>query len=226
MLRFSAVELLIALVLLIISAPFIESLTYGGAVEAILMTVVMFFAVLAVGGNRRTLLWAILLVIPAVSGRWLNSMNPELLATEFHRIAELVFLGFIVGHLLRFVMRAPHVNAEVLCGGLAGYLMLGLIWMVAYMLVEKAYPGAFIYTAGAPGQRSMDSFTSFYFSFATITTIGYGEIIPVANVARMLAVMEGVTGMFYVAVVISRLVALYSSRPPQPHPPAPSAPTS
>lgn len=221
LLRFSAVELLAALVSLIITAPFLERLTYGPTIEPVLMTLVLVFAVLAVGGNRRTLLWAILLVIPAVVGRWLNHANPDLLAGEVHRVAELVFLGFVVGHLLRFVLRAPRVNAEVLCAGIAGYLMLGLIWMVAYMLVEKAIPGAFLYTAGAPSQRTMDGFSSFYFSFATITTVGYGEIVPVANIARMLAVMEAVTGMFYVTVIISRLVALYSSNPPQVHPPQP-----
>jgi hypothetical protein len=185
------------------------------------MTVVLVFAVLAVGGNRRTLLWAILLVIPAVIGRWVNRLNPDLLATEIPRAAELVFLLFVVGHLLRFVLRAPRVHAEVLCAGIAGYLILGLVWLVAYMLVEKAIPGAFLYTAGSPAQRSMDGFTAFYFSFATITTIGYGEIVPVANVARMLAVMEAVTGMFYIAVIISRLVALYTTNQLPPPPPSP-----
>jgi voltage-gated potassium channel len=59
----------------------------------------------------------------------------------------------------------------------------------------------------------MDGFTAFYFSFATLTTVGYGDIAPVSSVARMLAVMEAVTGLFYVAVLISRLVALYSTQP-------------
>ncbi len=225
-LRFSAVELLIALVLLILTAPFIESFSFGKILEPILMTAVMIFGVLAVGGNRRSLLWAILLVIPAVIGRWISRANPDLLAAEVPRVAELLFLAFVVGQLLRFILRAPRVNAEVLCAGIAGYLMLGLIWLVAYMLVEKAVPGAFLYTAGTPTQRSMDGFTAFYFSFATITTIGYGEIVPVANVARMLAVMEAVTGMFYIAIIISRLMALHSSNPPPASPPPSSSGTT
>ena len=72
----------------------------------------------------------------------------------------------------------------------------------------------------------MDGFTATYFSFATLTTIGYGDIIPASKAARMLAVLEAMTGIFYIAVVISRLVALYSSRPEPPAPPERPAPTS
>ena len=214
LLRFSAVELLLALVFVIISAPFIETFTYGQVVEPVLMTLVLVLAVFAVGGNRRTLIGAILLVIPALVGRWLYHLNPDLLSVEIHRIAELVFLGYVVGHLLRFILRAPRVNAEVLCAGISGYLLLGIIWMVAYMLVARTAPDAFTYTAGPASQHSMDGFNAFYFSFATITTVGYGDIVPISKAARMLSVVESVTGLFYVAIVISRLVALYSSNPP------------
>ena len=119
-------------------------------------------------------------------------------------------------------MRAPRVNAEVLCAGLAGYLLLCIMWMVAYMLVNKAVPNSFQISAGPANHRDMDPFTAFYFSFATITTVGYGEIVPTGNVARMLSVMEAVVGLFYVTVVISRLVALYSTNPP--HVPPPDSP--
>jgi hypothetical protein len=217
-LRFSGVELLASLVLAIVATPFIESLKYGGVIEPLLMTVVLFLAVLAVGGNRKTLIIAICLVVPAVIGRWITHLMPKLVSGEIHWVAELVFLGFVVGQLFRFIMRAPRVNAEVLCAGISGYLLLAMIWIVAYRLVAQAIPDAFLISAGPPSHRTMDAFTAFYFSFATITTIGYGEIVPVANVARMLAVMEAVTGMFYMAIVISRLVALYTTNPPQPAP--------
>ena len=93
------------------------------------------------------------------------------------------------------------------------------------MLVARLVPNAFAFSVGPASRQSMDGFTAFYFSFATLTTIGYGDISPIANVARMLAVMEAVTGVFYITVLISRLVALYSSNPsprgaaPTPNPP-------
>jgi hypothetical protein len=57
----------------------------------------------------------------------------------------------------------------------------------------------------------MEGFNAFYFSFITLSTVGFGDITPVSKVARTLAAMEAITGLFYVAVLISRLVALYST---------------
>src|SRR5208337_1941177 len=89
----------------------------------------------------------------------------------------------------------------------------GLVWTLAYSLVaalaDSKHP-AFAFNAGPAGQ-SMDGFTAYYFSFITLTTVGYGDITPVTNGARALAAMEAMTGTLYVAVLISRLVALYST---------------
>lgn len=218
LLRFSAVELLASLIVLFVSSAFLEYLKYGDLYEGLLMTVVMILAVLAVGGNRRTLLLATLLVMPAVVGKWSHHLWPSIVPPEFYLFAYLVFLVFVVSRLLHFILRAPRVNGEVLCAGISGYLMLGLVWVVAYLLVSRMVPDAFTFSAGTPAQQTMTGFTAFYFSFATLTTIGYGDISPVSNVARMLSVMEAVTGMFYITVLISRLVALYSSKSPASEP--------
>jgi hypothetical protein len=122
----------------------------------------------------------------------------------------LVLIAFVVANLLRFVLRAPSVNAEVLCGSISAYLMLGIIWTIAYWLVDQLTPGAFAFNSGVEGQ-SMRGFNAFYFSFITLSTVGYGDITPVSKVARMLAAMEAMTGLLYVAVLIARLVAIYSS---------------
>jgi hypothetical protein len=88
--------------------------------------------------------------------------------------------------------------------------MLGLMWTVAYWLVDQMTPGgAFSYTSR--GAQSMNGFTGFYFSFITLSTVGYGDITPVSRVARWLAAMEAITGLLYVAVLIARLVSLYST---------------
>jgi hypothetical protein len=70
--------------------------------------------------------------------------------------------------------------------------------------------GAFAFNTNEGGQ-SIRGFNAFYFSFVTLSTVGYGDITPVSKVARMLAAMEAMTGLLYVAVLIARLVALYSS---------------
>lgn len=89
--------------------------------------------------------------------------------------------------------------------------MLGLFWMFAYMLMAQLVPGAFAFSAGPASAQIMDGSTALYFSFVTLCTVGYGDIIPVSPVTRMLAFLEAITGLFYMAVIISRLVAIYSS---------------
>jgi len=120
-------------------------------------------------------------------------------------------LAFVIGHLLYFVLRAPVVTVEVLCASIAAYLMLGLTWTVAYWLVDQLTPGGAFSFNTPRGSRSMNGFTGFYFSFITLSTVGYGDITPVSQAARWLAAMEAMTGLLYVAVLIARLVSLYST---------------
>jgi len=114
-------------------------------------------------------------------------------------------------NLLRFVLRASSVDSEVLCASISAYLTLGLIWTMAYWLVEQLTPGAFAFNTTTGTKETMEGFNAFYFSLITLSTVGYGDITPVSKVARMLAAMEAMTGLFYVAVLIARLVALYST---------------
>ena len=207
--RYSTVKLLVALVLLFVFTPFIEDLPRGDLIEAVLLTLVMVSSVLAVGGRRRILVVALVLVVPAVVGKWINHVRPELLHPAVFLIATVVFFGFVVAHLLHFIVRAPRVDMEVLCAGVAGFLMLGLLWTPVYLLVARLNPGAFTLPAGSGA--TLDGFNAFYFSFITLCTIGYGDVTPVTKVARMLAVTEAIAGLFYMALLISRLVSLYAA---------------
>lgn len=207
--RFSAVQLLIALILLFATAPFIEDLPKGDLIEACVLTLVMLSAVLAVGGRRRVLITALALLLPALTGKWLDRLHPGLVSPAFFLVATVLYFGFIVAHLLRFILTAPKVDVNVLSAGLAGFIMVGLLWSPAYLAVARVNPAAFSLPASAGG--TLDGFSAFYFSFMTLTTVGYGDITPLSRAARVLALTEAITGMFYIAVLISRLVSVYSA---------------
>jgi len=211
--RYSAVGLLVALALLFCTAPFVEDLRWGDLIEAVLLTLVMVSAVVAVGGRRRVLIIALLLVAPTLAGKWANHLRPDLVPPVVFLAPGLLFVGFVALQLLGFILRARKIDSEVLCAAVAGYLLLGMLWAFGYTLLARLAPGSFAFSAGPPGQ-SVKGFTALYFSVITLSTVGYGDIVPVAGPARMLAMMEAMTGTFYVAILISRLVALYSS-PPQ-----------
>jgi voltage-gated potassium channel len=211
LLRYSPVSLLVLLILLLVTAPLVEDVQQGNPIEAIFVTLVLLSAVPAVGARRRSVVVAALLVIPPVVGRWVHHFRPDLMPQEYFLISAIVFLLYVGWHLLHFVMRTPRVNISVLCAGISAYLLLGFIWGVAYRLVAIKSPGAFSFNAGPDVSRTMDGFNAFYFSFSTLCTVGYGDIAPVSKTARMLTVLEAITGLFYVTILIARLVAIYST---------------
>jgi len=216
--RLSVAQFLIALVLLLLTAPFILDTPDGKLIEAALFTIVFLSAVLAIGGRRRTLFLAILLVTPVVAGTWLDHFQPSFSVKIWNLVACVVFSGFVIVQLFRYMLQAPRVDSEVLCAGISTYLMLALLWAFAYMLVAHMVPGAFVFTVNPEPDRPLLAFDALYFSFSTLTTLGYGDIVPVDRVARQLAILESTTGTLYVTVLIARLVSLYSAAEPPARP--------
>jgi hypothetical protein len=212
LLKYSAIWLLALLAALFLSTPFIEGLPGGDLIETVLMTGVMLAAVLAVGGRRRSLAIALVLVSPALGGKWANHFWPSRFSSVLYLFTAIIFLGFVVVNLIRFILSARRVDTNVLCAGLSGYLLLGLLWVPAYVMVAQLNPGAFNLSAGP--KETLGGFNAFYFSFMTLCTVGYGDITPISKGARMLAIIEAIAGLFYVTVLISRLVAIYSASPP------------
>ena len=212
--RFSTVQLLIALGLFFIWAPFVEEIEGGELIVSGLFSLVLLAGVVAVADRKRVLVIAIVLAIPAIAGRLINHFRPDLIPRAVFLVAGLILLAFVIANLLRFILRAPVVTVEVLCASVAAYLMLGLMWTVAYWLVDQLTPGGAFSFNTSRGAQSMNGFTGFYFSFITLSTVGYGDITPVSQAARWLAAMEAMTGLLYVAVLIARLVSLYSSAKP------------
>jgi hypothetical protein len=114
------------------------------------------------------------------------------------------------------------VTRDKIAAALCVYILLGLMWGLAYSLLEFLHPGTFSFSSGplaAPvaegtGLRDigfiLDERPSFsYFSFVTMTTLGYGEITPLTQPARSLCVLEAITGQFFLAVLIARLVGMH-----------------
>lgn len=212
--RYSSIELLVALVLLIMVTPFVEDLKHGSEIEGVMLTVVLISAGLAVGGRRHVMIIAAVLLVPTLLAQWTHHLFPHLVSPVAHLVLGMLFMGFVAGNLLRFILRAPRVDAEVICAGISVYLMIGLMWALAYMLTGHLSTAAFTFVNDPDKERTMDSFNAFYFSFTTLSTVGFGDITPVSKVARTLAIMEAITGMFYMAILISRLVSLYAPAVP------------
>jgi len=201
-----------SLVLFIVSAPFVQLLPEPATLEGVFLGVVLIAGVFAVGGRRSTLLVAGTVMAVGVVARVLAHAWPGPVLPVTWLIAGILIFVIVAAHLLRFILRAPTVDSEVLAAGVATYLLLGMLWMFLYLLVGFVEPHAFSLPSSAAGKTTLDPFNAFYFSFVTLTTVGYGDILPVMPIARMLAVVEAVTGVLYLAVLIARLVTLYTER--------------
>jgi voltage-gated potassium channel Kch len=212
--RYSAAEFLVVLLLFFITAPFVELFRNGLVLELALMTLVLVSGVLAVGKSRRTLVLAMVFVTPALVARWSYHLRPDVVSVEYFLVSALLFISFLILRFITFILRAPRVNSEVLCAGLSTYLMMGLLWSFAYRLVAEIDPHAFAITVNAIPNEPIVGFKAIYFSLITLSTVGYGDIVPVSNIARMLSAMEAIVGTLYITVFIARLVALYSAQSP------------
>lgn len=106
---------------------------------------------------------------------------------------------------VRHAMRPGIVDAERIYAALDAYILTAIVFGVCYWALNQEWPGSF-------GRGSADSFTqidAIYFSFVTIATLGYGDIVPTSDPARGLAMVEAVGGQMYLAVLVARLVSLY-----------------
>jgi hypothetical protein len=209
--RASHLIFLVALGLFIVAMPFIGALPGGELVNSVRLTLVLTSGLLVIQARRGTLVLATLLMVPGVVARWINYFRPELMPAAVFLTFGMLFLALVAVQFLRFILRAPRVTGQVLEAGISTYLVFGLIWTLAYMMVGRLIPDAFAFSA--PGQ-SMNGSNALYYSFVTLTTMGYGDILPVSRVARMLAITEATTGVLYMSVLIARLVGIYSTVTP------------
>jgi hypothetical protein len=165
--------------------------------------------VLALGERRLTrlsLLPVALLALALELGSWFAPV-PEAWVEGTSLLSLVAFLVVVLGQTLR----TGPVTLHRIQGGVAAYLLLGVIWAHAYSLVALLRPGSFSGAANlTDGPRGW-----LYFSFVTLTTMGYGDVLPVHPTARSLATAEAVTGSLYLAILIGRLVGLAVAPPAQ-----------
>jgi len=167
-------------------------------VEAPLLRVaevgVMLFCVLATARKRPVMIAATLL---AIGGEISFAFLPEL--REIFNIVFFVIVSWVV---LADVIAGDEVSSDKILGAICGYLLVGMAFAVIYSVLERYSQGSF--TVVDP-----DIHTFLYFSLVTLSTLGYGDIVPVTHQARALTGMEAVIGQFYIAVVVARLVSLH-----------------
>jgi len=194
--------LVLALLPLIISNSGRRPLFFGISFLALLL-----FGVLAMVRHRRALVFALLLaalaaIMQATSFVYGVQYYPQLRLALFT-----AFLLFTVAMIIWDVLRAEAVTWDKICGALSAYLLIGVTWGLLFGWVglrdPQAFSGSGLVVADYPGAPMI------YYSFVTLTTLGYGDIVPVSHAARTLAWLEAAFGQVYLVVLVARLVSLH-----------------
>jgi voltage-gated potassium channel len=204
--------LLTALLLLLVVYPILRDSIGGRVLLDALVTTLFLAAFVVVFTGRRHRVAAVALGLPTLAGLWTGYALPDVprafALLNFHLIGS-AFLILCVAVILGEIYRDDRTSLDDVCGALCGYLLIGLIFSHLYCVVEELSPGSF--RAGgealaAAADESRRHFLLIYFSLTTLTTLGYGDVVPVREAARGLAVVEAVVGQFYLAVLLAELV--------------------
>ena len=131
---------------------------------------------------------------------WIRSFRAELY-DDWATIAAIAVIGLV---LLMQIFRSGRVTHVRIQGAIAVYLLFGVAWAHAYHVIDILHPGSF----SAPAGELSTPADWIYFSFVTLTTVGYGDITPVSTLARALAIAEALVGQLYLAIMLARLVAM------------------
>jgi hypothetical protein len=161
---------------------------------------------------------AVALMAGAVAANFAHYALPQslqwLAATVFHAVSA-AFLGFAVAVILARILRTRVVSGDDVLGAVAGWVLMGLIWGHLYALTERIFPDSFTVSGAIAGElvewHSRRALFD-YFSFTTLTSLGYGDITPTLAPAYTLAWLEVMFGGFYMAVIVAQLVGMKLAR--------------
>ena len=169
------------------------------------LSFVFLSGIFAVSEKKHQPIIASLLALPIFTLMW-TSYFVDIGGFELlQNFLSMLFMLYMVILFLGYIFRQDEITREVISGALAIYLLWGLMWTHGYSLLGHLQPGSFSY----PDTLAKLDFASFnYFSFVTMTTLGYGDISPVSPPARAMAITHAITGQVYLAVLVARLVGI------------------
>jgi hypothetical protein len=207
--RHRFIFLLATIFLLLAVTPFLEGFAHLRFLFSAFLTAVLVSAVYALSQKIRNLAIAALLATPMLISIWTQHFVRSDAMFLIGRICGAFFIAFTIFHILRSIFQEQDVTKDTIAGAAAVYMLFALMWSFLYGVLDLVEPGSFaISESQALGERNV----FLYYSFVTITTLGYGDIIPVSYIAASLAVLEAVVGQLYLVVLVAWLVGMYVSK--------------
>ncbi len=200
--------LLVAILGLIIGKPLLAGIFNYRFIPDALLTIIFIAAIHAISQKRKYIYISLGLAVPMLAGTWSYYWLKSIEIVVAGQLFGALFAGFAINCLIRFIFNEKEVTKEVIYAAVVVYLLLAIAWAFAYLILEFFYQGSFSIPAG----QTPDFYPFLYFSCVTITTLGYGDVLPLTQQASSLAILEAISGQMYLVVVVAWLVGMHVSR--------------
>ena len=187
----------------------------GPFIEGLLFLILLVGVVVSISTSRASRLFALAFGVPVAVLVVVHAFGDWTLVAIIRHLLAAAFLGYAIAVMLCFILTSRRITYNTVSASLCIYMLLGVLWALGYSLIDQFDAAAFHSSVTKQGSSPTmqvgkgESTAVLYFSFATLTTLGYGDIVPVSPIARTLASLEAITGQLYLAVLVARLVGLH-----------------
>jgi len=200
--------LFISMLLMIVLLPFLEGFFVIRYHIGIFFLIIFISSVFAVSRKRSTFITALVLAL-LTEGLNLSGYFTSISALNIlSDILAGLLLAYTATVILFYLFREDRITGDMIIGAICVYFLLGLFWSFVFSTLETCQPGSFQMPQGTVNQMTFS-----YYSYVTLTTVGYGDMTPISGPARSFAILEAMMGQLYLAVLIARLVGSYTSQP-------------
>lgn len=212
MLKYPNALLIGALVAQVLLFPALDTIAGGRALLVIFEWLILVLALRAARAKTHQSRLGYLFLLPAVVLHTLAALTalPGLYPASL--ITQAVFHGFVVWSLLRYVFSDDIMTVDELLAAASMYILMAFAFAYVYALIEFMHPGAFFINPVNNPDGVVGWWELLYFSFTCLTSVGFGEITPVAEMARAVVMLQQMAGVLYVALLISRMTQMQARR--------------
>jgi voltage-gated potassium channel len=209
--------LLGSLFLVLLIVPLREHQSMSATVNLVLYVLVLLSAINAVAKRRKYVWYIVGTGLVSLFIRIVNHFTPDVSWLVFGHVFAFIFLTLTIVQILVAMFREKTITYNTVAGSVCVYLLIGLSWGLLYMSIALLNPASFAVGGQPVGRFDIERIRQgvllefVYFSFETLTTLGYGDIIPLSPVVRSLAIIEALIGPLYLTVLVARFVGLHIS---------------
>ena len=200
--------LLVTILIFLGVGPILADMTGFRLLLDIFFSAILLSAIYAISQKKRDTVIAFALAIPTLLAFWLRDFTSGVAFNVTSEIFGSLFFGHTIIVLLNFILKSPKITRHVIHAALIGYLLMGMMWASIYELIDTIEPGSFSLVQGWVDNPRL---IYLYFSYVTLTTLGYGDITPLTAQAYSISILEAIIGQIYITVLIARLVAMQIS---------------